>query len=354
MRLLCLGDVAPADERVVRSLWENPACGNLAGACGGEEVCVLFNWELPIGGSVNPTPRSSGARLLAHPDAPNVVRRWTPGFACLATNHILDAGAEGLGDTIAALQRLGLRTLGAGYTAEQIEEPAWWTTAEGRLAIVNWVFPETHPDWHQVPGPHCWPGAAAGRTLRALRRSADWVIAVLHWSDELFPYPRPEDRTLAAELAQMGVDVVVGHHPHVVRGMEVVDGCPVFYSIGDFFFSDIPDGHGGWLAQKAPRNREGTGVCVELRRGARPRVEVLSFWQQQERTVPDAGRRGARRMERVSRPLEQYCGPAYDAWYRHERRRFDRWSARWHFGLRRIGVRGAFGRLLQEYRTVAG
>jgi hypothetical protein len=77
---------------------------------------VLFNWELPIGNTVNPTPRSSGPRLLAHPDSTRVIKRWSPGFATLATNHILDAGEEGLATTIESLKHAGFITLGAGGT----------------------------------------------------------------------------------------------------------------------------------------------------------------------------------------------------------------------------------------------
>ena len=58
--------------------------------------------------------------------------------------------------------------------------------------------------------------------MEKAKGEADWVMVVVHWSDELFPYPRPEDRATARELAQMGADLVVGHHPHVVRGMEII------------------------------------------------------------------------------------------------------------------------------------
>ena len=39
-------------------------------------------------------------------------------------------------------------------------------------------------------------------------------------------------------FADLGVTAIIGHHPHVVRGMEIIDSCPVFYSIGNFYFSE--------------------------------------------------------------------------------------------------------------------
>jgi hypothetical protein len=336
MQLLCIGDVAIADESLSPDDWLPPE-----GLSPDDDARILFNWELPIGERVNTRPRSSGPRLLAGPDSLQAIRGWSPGFATLATNHILDAGEEGLATTIELLNQTGFTTLGAGRSREEIAKPPLWETSEGRLAIVNWVFPETHPDWMAVPGPNCWPGLeGARRTIQELKLKADWVLVVVHWSDELFPYPRPDDRAVARELATVGADLVVGHHPHVVRGMETIGQCPVFYSIGNFYFSDIGDGNGGWIARAAPRNREGLGIRVSFRRGERPAYEVVSFWQTGRRVIGDPGRRAARRMERVSPLLQRLQGADYDAWYGSRHARFDWWDYRWHFGIWQLGPRG--------------
>jgi hypothetical protein len=175
----------------------------------------------------------------------------------------------------------------------------------------------------------------------------DWVLIVVHWSDELFSYPRPEDRAIARELAQMDADLVVGHHPHVVRGVEIIGCCPVFYSIGNFYFSDIADGRGGWITRQAPGNREGLGVQLSFRRGKRPEYQILSFWQTRRQVVLDPIRRAARRMELVSRPLRCFQNSGYTEWYAVQRARFDKWDYRWHFGLWRLGIRGLVRCLLQ-------
>ncbi|HOQ99412.1 MAG TPA: CapA family protein [Anaerolineae bacterium] len=336
MRLLCVGDVALAGEWVASQVWSP-----LPGIASAEETRVLLNWELPIGDVVNPAPRSSGPRLLAHAASPLVVSGWCPGLATLATNHILDAKEEGLARTMEALQQEGFVTVGAGRTREEIARPALWETATGRLAIANWVFPETHPDWMAVPGPNCWPGRdEASRIIRRLRDVADWVLVVVHWSDELFPYPRPEDRAIARELAEMGADLIVGHHPHVVRGMEVIGRCPVFYSLGDLYFSEIRDDRGNWIVRRAPRNREGLGIEITFARGKNPTYQALSFWQQGSQVAPDPRGRAARRMAWASRPLQRFQGSRYAEWYGAQRSRFDRWGGRWHFGVRKLGWRG--------------
>jgi hypothetical protein len=347
MQLLCLGDVALADQNLSENVWGTPGA-----VVPGEDLKVLFNWELAMGDAKNPSPRSSGPRLLAHPDSWRIIRKWSPGLATLATNHILDAGEEGLAHTIGSLNRAGFTTVGAGRTREEIARPLFWETSEGRLAIVNWVFPETHPDWMAVPGPNCWPGLErAKRTVQELRGRADWLLIVVHWSDELFPYPRPEDRAIARELAQMGADLVVGHHPHVVRGMETIGSCPVFYSIGNFYFSNIADDRGGWITRQAPRNREGLGLQLLFRRGERAGYRIQSFWQTRRQAIPDPRRRAARRMTLVSRPLRRFQNSEYAEWYTLQRARFDCWDYRWHFGVRRLGLCGTVRHFSRKMHT---
>lgn len=336
MELLCIGDIAIAEEELSGWEWDPPA-----GLRPGEESKILFNWELPTGDSMQPQPRSSGPRLAAHPEAATVVRKWAPGIAALATNHILDKGEEGLCATIQALEIQGFATTGAGSTPETVSAPFIWQTNEGTLAILNWVFPETHPDWKAIPGPNSWPGMQAAESIvPALKRSCDWLLAFVHWSDELFPYPRPEDRKIAAGLARLGVNAIIGGHPHVVRGMESISGCPVYYSLGNYYFSDFPDRNGGWISRAAPRNRESLGVKLIFQRGLPIQHQQFSFWQISANTILDPKRRAVRRMAWTSRELNRTRDCEYAAWYQAKRRIFDRWGYRRHFGIWTTGRGG--------------
>jgi poly-gamma-glutamate synthesis protein (capsule biosynthesis protein) len=347
MELLCVGDVAllSVDGNAPRQVWETPA-----GIVPGDEEKILFNLEFPIGDAINSQPRSSGPRFLAHPDSLYVLQKWAPGFAALANNHILDAGKDGLVKTIQTLKQTGFTILGAGQTREEIVRPVLWETSEGRLAMVNWVFPETHPDWGCVPGPNCWPGLEeAERIIQNLKHRADWVLIRGHWSDEDFAYPRPEDRATARELARMGADLVIGDHPHVVRGMEVIRSCLVFYSIGNFYFSYEPNPPGSWN-MRAPRNREGLGIQISFRRGRRPEYRPVSFWKGKSRVVRDPTRRAATRLVRVSQPLRRFQDSEYAEWYMKKRAVFDKWGWRWHFRLWNLTMNDVKRILLKPFR----
>ena len=333
MQLLCVGDVA-----IIHNMapWLP-----LDGVVFGDDIRIIINCELPFSRSINPNSRKSGPRILSHPDSFNVIAKWAPGFATLATNHILDGGVDGLVETLCALDGIGFQTIGAGLSKEEIVRPIFWDTKEGRLAIVNWVFPETNPEWKTIPGPNYWPGIKEAKTIiQSLKREANWVMIQAHWSDELFPYPRPEDRALAWELAEAGADILIGHHPHVVRGMEVIGNCHVFYSLGNFYFSSFIDADTGITERQSLRNLESLGVLISFTQGEQPDIRLISFWQKNTKVVRDFFNRAVRRLNSVSRPLYEMRNSSYEKWYLFRRFYFDRIEYRWHFRLWQLGVTG--------------
>ena len=84
--------------------------------------------------------------------------------------------------------------------------------------------------------------AQAQGVIRQARRDADVVVVVIHWGVPpafLAPVQAPladYQRPLARALVEAGADAIVVHHPHVVHGVELIDGKPVFYSLGNFVF----------------------------------------------------------------------------------------------------------------------
>ncbi len=158
----------------------------------------------------------------------------------LATNHIMDWGAEGLADTLAQFRERGVETVGAGMT---LEEAARAVVIERAGLKVGFAAFTPEQRWTAEPGS---PGAAPLRfelVKEALEGMGDADVRVisLHWGLEMSSYPTPEDRELARRIAEAGADLILGHHPHVIQGVERFGRTHVVYSMGNFIF-DIDAG----------------------------------------------------------------------------------------------------------------
>ncbi len=176
----------------------------------------------------------------------------------LAGNHIADTGAEGIADTIAELDRLGIAHTGAGATLAAALKPAIVARHGRRLALLSYnaVGPESAwatdtragCAWLRVETSDGSPIAPAAplarmaaevpamlaRDIAAARADADLVLVaihkgIVHTPARLAPYERP----LAHVAIEAGADVVIGHHAHIVRGIEFHRGRPIFHGMGN-------------------------------------------------------------------------------------------------------------------------
>ncbi|MGI6329486.1 MAG: CapA family protein [Bacilli bacterium] len=72
------------------------------------------------------------------------------------------------------------------------------------------------------------------KDIEKVRDKVDLLIVSMHWGVEYVNYPNLEQKKIAEFLASKGVDIVIGHHPHVLQPIEIIDGTLIFYSLGNF------------------------------------------------------------------------------------------------------------------------
>jgi poly-gamma-glutamate capsule biosynthesis protein CapA/YwtB (metallophosphatase superfamily) len=198
-----------------------------------------------------PAPGADPAHLAA-------VARAGIGMLSLAGNHIADCGADGIADTVAELDRLGIAHAGAGATLAAARRPAIVERDGRRVALLsfNCVGPEI--SWAAADRAGCayvrvraadgGPArpqadlveadpasvAAMADAVAAARRGCEVVLVALHKGVThrpavLAPYERP----VARAAIDAGADAVLGHHAHIARGIEVYRGRPIFHGLGN-------------------------------------------------------------------------------------------------------------------------
>ena len=176
----------------------------------------------------------------------------------LAGNHIADCGAEGIDDTRRELGRLGMRCCGADSTLSRARRPARLSCGARRIAVLsyNCVGPESawagsdragcayvriatadgQPVNPTAPLEQAEPQSLADMQcdIAAAAAANDFVIVALHKGlvhipARLAPYERP----LAHAAIEAGASAVIGHHAHIIRGMELHLGKPIFHGLGN-------------------------------------------------------------------------------------------------------------------------
>jgi poly-gamma-glutamate capsule biosynthesis protein CapA/YwtB (metallophosphatase superfamily) len=175
----------------------------------------------------------------------------------LANNHVMDYGSDGLDDTISTLDNEGIQHFGAGMSLASAREPAIVEIKGVRIAFLGYLFlGEQHPEPYEIFATDDQPGAAGHyddiaelqamieEDILSAKEHADHVIPFFHWGREGQADPVPYQVTLAHAAIDAGASAVLGSHPHNVQGIEVYNGAPIAYSLGNFVFGgrwDPPD-----------------------------------------------------------------------------------------------------------------
>jgi poly-gamma-glutamate capsule biosynthesis protein CapA/YwtB (metallophosphatase superfamily) len=183
--------------------------------------------------------------------------------ATLAGNHMYDAGPNGILDTVETLRSLGIASTGAGATIDKARKPAivsrggltvgflsyncvgpresWATSQKAGCAYVK-ILTHYELDYATPGGPPSIYTFAEPASLESMQRDVeklnddvDIVIVALHKGIGHTPatlamYERP----VAKAAMDAGADVVVGHHAHILQGIEVYRGRPIFHGLGNF------------------------------------------------------------------------------------------------------------------------
>lgn len=201
---------------------------------------LLGNLESPL--ATTSRVAESKVTLRAVPGSVEALRAARFDALTLANNHAMDFGPGGLAETISRLDAAGIPHVGAGPDGVSAASPLVLQRRGQSVGILSFCDVEQlSPLYAMGDG----PGVAAFRTDEAVRAVAelrsrvDCVIVQLHWGVEMASLPSPGQREQARRLVEAGADLILGHHPHVLQPMEVIAGVPVFYSLGNFLFSDV-------------------------------------------------------------------------------------------------------------------
>ena len=141
----------------------------------------------------------------------------------VANNHTLDYGEQGRDDTIANLEAAGITVSGNGKLAVYEKNGV-------KVGMTGYCFP--YKDGKKDISKDV-------KTLRDM--GCQIVIASFHWGSEYREDFTGEQRTIGRAAIRAGADIVVGHHPHIVQGIESYEDSYILYSVGNLVFGGNVD-----------------------------------------------------------------------------------------------------------------
>ncbi len=292
---------------------------------------VVANLEVPL--SIRGVKMPKWSNLRSHPEVVDDVRKVGIDAVSLANNHMLDYGPDALFDTLATCDHAGIPRCGAGKDLGESLEPVVLDAGQRRVAVlgVATTLPVGSEARSDRPGiapvrvtqsfevePNLLaeqPGMAPiVRTqvnaedqavvcdrVRVLKQDGVVMVVMIHWGVPeywLSPYTgllAEYQQPLGRALIDAGADVVCGHHSHTLHPIELYQGKPIFYSLGNFLF-------------ERPRGfMEAASFIVEINPGREPSIELTPVLLD-EQGFPyligaDDARRVVERLDTLSQPL---------------------------------------------------
>lgn len=206
---------------------------------------VLGNLESILGDSGD-KPRFPGKpyNFLAPLDSAVALKHAGFDVLSLANNHALDYGETAIKKTADALKGANILFFGAGKDLKEARTPAIVTIKGIRFAFLGYGIGHSSDVYATAKRGGVAPVRSdyIKKDIAAIKGTADVVIVSLHWGFEYKDTPEKWQRNFARNIIGWGADAVIGHHPHVMQGIEIYKGRPIAYSLGNFLFDQKDHG----------------------------------------------------------------------------------------------------------------
>lgn len=200
-----------------------------------ETAAVLQSADLTFVNLENPLvadcpPTNAGMIFCGDPENAQGLAEVGIDLVAVTNNHALDYGADGLAETVAALEEVDVTPVGQGELVVR-------EIRGRRFGFLAYDTLKSRVDLASVAG-----------AVSQAKQEVDFVLVYFHWGEEYTSLPTDRQRELGHAVIDAGADAVIGSHPHWIQGVELYQGKPIIYSLGNFVFDQ------GW----SEKTQEGT------------------------------------------------------------------------------------------------
>ena len=201
---------------------------------------MMLNNEFPYSDRGEPAPEKDYT-FRSNPKNVELLKQMGVDIVSLANNHALDYGRDALSDTFVVLDEAGIDYVGAGENSERAAEVIVYEKQGKKIGYFASSRVIYQSDWVATSSRNGMQSAYdieyMVEAVKAAKEKCDYLIVYMHWGVEYNNYPEDYQREWARLYIDAGANAIIGCHPHVVQGFEIYNGCPIVYSLGNFWFN---------------------------------------------------------------------------------------------------------------------
>ena len=183
-----------------------------------------------------------------------------PSIVNIGTNHCMDGGKNGIQLTKTILTKLGACSTGAGINEEESRKPCFLNINGSSFGFLSYCKKGNFTASGKRAGAALLSETNLQSDIPAIRKDCDFLIVSMHMGMEFSKSVHPMYRELAHLAVDLGASCVIGHHPHVIQGIETYKGSPIFYSLGNLLF----DNYAGAVTYKGHWEDRHKGILAKV------------------------------------------------------------------------------------------
>ena len=210
------------------------------------DICIT-NLEAPLT-NVNSKIKKIGPNLKSPPESIELLKKSGINVACLANNHIMDYGVNGLASTVKACKNNNIETVGAGYNVNEASKLLFINNRDNTIAICNYSDKDFSSATKNGAGTNPFDLVNICNDIVAAKKRTPIVIVILHVGNMGYNLPTPDLAKQLRFIATYSPSAIICHHSHMISGYEIyANKVPIFYSLGNFFFPKKDKTNKNWF-----------------------------------------------------------------------------------------------------------
>lgn len=204
---------------------------------------MMLNNEFPYSTGGTPTEGKTYT-FRADPSTVSYLSDMDVDLVSLANNHAYDFGGQAFLDTMDTLDNAGIAYVGAGHDINEASSAVYYIVNNLKIGFLSATqiekgdSPDTLGATDSRAGVfRCWNNEKLLAKISEVKNNCDFLVVYIHWGTESTSEIDWAQQEQAPQMVNAGADLIIGDHPHVLQPISAMNGVPIVYSLGNFWFN---------------------------------------------------------------------------------------------------------------------